>query len=93
MSVTHERQHDIMTRVIAKAWTDPKYKEALRVSPKEVLEKEGITLRKADKVCVFFNTETERNFVIPAPPLKIDISRDDILRLAAERMQVVTVRG
>lgn len=88
-----ETRKEIMNRVIVKAWTDPRYLENIQSDPKSVLEKEGMKFKKGAKVTVSVESEKNRHFVIPAPPAQIDFSRDEILRLAADRLQVVTQRG
>lgn len=85
-----ETQQSILKRVIAKAWTNPQFAEQLRTAPREVLELEGMTFAPGEGVVVHFNDANTRHFTIPAAPAEIEIANEEIVRLAAARMQVVT---
>jgi hypothetical protein len=71
MSLTKEQQKKITSRVISKAWTDPK----------GTLEAEGIQVNS--NFVVVSNTKDKRYFVIPAMPDLRNISDKDIENKAA----------
>ena len=57
-----------MAKVIAKAWTDPKYKAQLLKNPAKVLKAEGIKTPKGAKIHVHENTKKAFHMVLPAKP-------------------------
>ena len=56
---------EMYSKVIAKAWSDPRYKEELLKNPESTLQSEGFEIPKGVKVIVCENTDKELYFVIP----------------------------
>jgi hypothetical protein len=57
-----------MAKVIAKAWTDPAFKDRLYNDPANVLAAEGVKLPKGAKVYVHENSNSEVHVVLPQRP-------------------------
>jgi hypothetical protein len=57
-----------MAKLIAKAWTDPAYKERLMKDPGKVAKAEGIKVPKGAKVILHENTKKEVHLVLPRRP-------------------------
>ncbi|MGB8954163.1 MAG: nitrile hydratase subunit alpha [Tumebacillaceae bacterium] len=54
--------------IVAKAWTDPSFKERLLQSPAAVLAEHGIKLPEGTQINILQDTETEKHFVLPSAP-------------------------
>lgn len=57
-----------MAQLIAKAWTDPAFKEKLMKHPKEAFLEMGIPCPEGVTIHVVENTQKEWNFVLPMKP-------------------------
>ncbi len=60
--------HEICSKVIAKAWSDPKFKQQLLTNPSDALHALGIEIPHGTKVTVCENTEKEIFLVLPQKP-------------------------
>ena len=56
------------SRVLAKAWADPYFKEALKASPKEALATMGINSAKDLEIIVVEDTPSTMYLTLPAAP-------------------------
>jgi len=56
------------SKVIAKAWSDPKFKERLLKDPEHVLKEQGVEMPKGKKIHVHENSDKIVHFVLPAKP-------------------------
>ncbi len=56
------------SKIIAKAWSNPQFKEQLRKDPEGVLKAEGIEIPKGVKLTLCENTDTQFYFVLPNKP-------------------------
>jgi len=82
-------RRDLEARIIANAWRDPKYKEALLKDPKAVLESE---LRKIDPTISL--PDTLKVLVLPRDPRDVklsDVLSDDQLEAVAPQTIAVVV--
>ena len=59
---------DSSDRVIARAWADEDFREALMANPKAALRSQGIEVPEGMTLHVFENTETVFNLVLPKLP-------------------------
>lgn len=69
-----------VARVIAKAWTDPAFKQHLLQNPREALAAEGITVDPNVKIFVHENSDTQIHYVLPQGPGKTPLTERDIER-------------
>ncbi len=69
-------------KLIAKCWSDPKFKEQLLKDPETILKQNGIEIPKGQKVKVVENTQDVLNFVIPQKPAG-QLSEKDLEAVAA----------
>ncbi len=69
-------------KIVAKAWSDPKFKEQLLKNPEAVLKEQGIEIPKGTKIKIHENTEDTMNFVLPKMPSE-KLSEKDLESLAA----------
>ncbi|MBB4807017.1 hypothetical protein HNP38_002313 [Chryseobacterium defluvii] len=89
-----ETSREVLNRVTVKAWTNPEYMENLINNPTKILEEEGFQFPKRNsKVIVHINTDEEIHVVIPTAPEEINFSKEDILKLVAQRLQIDTDPG
>lgn len=86
-------KRDIMKRIVVKAWSDEAFLARLQANPREVLAEEGIDVPADVAVNLHFDSDESINLVVPTRPGQIEFSQEDIVRLAAARMQVVTQSG
>lgn len=76
-----------MSEIIARAWTDPKYKTQLLEDPKKTLREAGIDAPKDIEVVFLEDTEKRKHLVLPAPPSLRDLSDSDLARVAARKLE------
>lgn len=57
-----------MAQLIAKAWTDPAFKEKLLKQPKEAFLEMGIPAPEGVNIHVVENSQKDWNFVLPMKP-------------------------
>lgn len=57
-----------MGKVIAKAWSDEKFRAKLRANPAGVLAEEGISVPAGTNVKLVEDTEHTAHIVLPQPP-------------------------
>ena len=89
MAALSEHQKRI-ARVLAKSWSDPKYKERLTKDPHSVLLKEGFEFSKETKIHVHFETPGKRHIVIPPKPAHLKVEDlADPMRVTAMASQYV----
>jgi hypothetical protein len=69
-------------KIIAKAWSDPKFKEQLLKDPEAVLKKNGIEIPKGEKIQVHESTSKILHLVIPQKPTG-ELSMKDLESKAA----------
>ncbi len=55
-------------KIVAKAWSDPKFKERLLKNPEAVLKENGIDVPKGKKIQIHENTDKISNFILPLKP-------------------------
>lgn len=73
-----------ITKAIARAWTDPAFKEKLLKDPKSALADHGIEVPAGSTVRVVEDSADVRHVVLPAPPAnpgQIDV--EELERIAA----------
>ena len=56
------------SKVIAKAWNDPKFKERLLKDPEHVLKEQGIQVPKGKKIQMHENNDKIVHFILPSKP-------------------------
>ncbi len=61
-------QEKDFAKIIAKCWSDPKFKEELFKNPEAVLKQNGIKIPEGKKIQVHENTSEVFNLVIPQKP-------------------------
>ncbi len=61
-------QQKNLSRVIARAWADPSFKEQLRASPQRVLTEMGVSMPIGVDIELVENTDAKIYFVLPTPP-------------------------
>ena len=54
--------------VVAKAWSDPKYKERLMANPEQILAEEGVSIRGMGKIRVIDQQPDETLLLLPPKP-------------------------
>lgn len=82
--ITKEMYKKYMAAMISRAWIDPAYREELEKNPNKVLQDSGIPVPDSVKINVIFNSSSEHNLVIPAPPEAKDITDADFVSAAAQ---------
>lgn len=78
----------LMAKIVAKAWTDKQYASELKTNPASVLAKEGLKFNTKGVIHVHFDNETTKNIVIPRRPETLNLSEQEIVLLAAQRIDV-----
>ena len=87
MEKSKQEQKSIQARVIAKAWTDEKYRESLINDPKQTLELEGFT--SSPELVIVQDTKDKKHFVLPQVPEDLnELSAEDIMTRAAMLLEV-----
>lgn len=56
------------SKIVAKAWSDPQFKEQLLKNPEKVLREQGIEIPEGKQITVCENTESQFYLVIPQKP-------------------------
>lgn len=83
MLVTDEQRK--LSQIVAKAWSDPIFKERLIEKPKMVLTEEGIKIPDDMSIEVVENTATKRYLTLPkGPPFSI-VSNEELEKLFSIR--------
>jgi hypothetical protein len=72
-----------ISKVIAKAWSDPQFKARLLTDPMSVLAAEGIAVPPGITVRLLENTDQIVNFVLPRKPEIEELSDADLEKIAA----------
>ena len=62
------KDHKAYSKLIAKAWSDPKFKERLFKDPEHVLHELGIDVPKGKKIQFHENNDKVIHFVLPEKP-------------------------
>jgi hypothetical protein len=81
-----QEQENCLRQVIAKAWSDPLFKERLKSDPKSVLADMGFKPPEGIEIEVVENTTKKMFLALPVSPV-LDIGTDDNLEA------IVTVGG
>ncbi|MCB0086459.1 MAG: NHLP leader peptide family RiPP precursor [Caldilineaceae bacterium] len=68
--------------IIARAWSDPEYKERLLRDPKTVLAEAGMQVPEHLNVQVHANTDNTLNLVLPNSPAGEAISEEELEQVA-----------
>jgi hypothetical protein len=68
-------------QIMAKAWSDPSFKQRLLEQPASVLEEHGIPVSPGTEVRAVENTPERVYITIPPPPSE-DVSDEDLLTVA-----------
>ena len=69
-------------KVVARAWTDEKFKRKLLKEPEEALADMGIRVPRGVKVNVVENTPATVHLVLPGVPFHCDLSDSDLETIA-----------
>ncbi|TWB70661.1 putative ribosomally synthesized peptide [Nitrospirillum amazonense] len=65
-----------LNQIIAKAWSDDRFRARLLADPAAVLTAEGVDFPAGVTISVVENTATHLNLILPAPPT--DLSDDQL---------------
>jgi hypothetical protein len=65
-------------RIIAKAWTDPAFKERLKTEPGAVLVEMGVETPEGVEIQVVENTTTKMYLTLPAAPTPEPLSYEEL---------------
>jgi len=68
-------------KVIAKVWSDPKFKEKLLKNPNQVLKEEGINISQGQSIVIHENDTQKFHFVIPKKP-EGQFSEENLMKMA-----------
>ncbi len=68
-------------RIVAKAWSDPIFKDRLKADPKSVLSEMGIEMPEGAEIEVVENTSSKTYLTLPISPSSDVVSDDDIAPL------------
>ena len=81
---------EIMSRIVVKAWTDPKYVELLKSDPKRALEEEGFDFCGENRIEVefLFDTKEKKTIVIPSPPENLSLDVEELKSIAAQVLAI-----
>jgi hypothetical protein len=77
-----ENYHKAWNKVIAKAWSDPNFKQKLLKEPQKVLKENGIDTQSGMEIRVFENTDKSTYLILPAKP-EGELSEEDLKSAAA----------
>jgi hypothetical protein len=87
MGKSSEDKKLIQAKILAKAWTDSRYKEKLLANPKETLELEGVDV--SSKLVILEDTKDKQFIVLPMMPENIaEMAIEDIQIRAAMMLEV-----
>lgn len=81
-----------LEQVIAKAWSDPAFKQKLVNSPKEALLECGISLQEGVNFHVVENTTSDVYFVLPNQP-QGEMSESELRKAAGGALNVTNALG
>jgi hypothetical protein len=70
----------VLSRVIARCWTDPAFKARLLADPVAVLREDGVEVPDGLQVKVLENTQAVQHWVLPSPPR--DVSDAELAQAA-----------
>lgn len=76
-----------MGELIARSWVDPNFKQQLVSAPKETLASMGLDAPEGVEVVFLEDTETKKHLVLPAPPTLRELSDDELVRVAARKLE------
>lgn len=82
MQLKKEEMQKAWAKIIAKAWSDPKFKEKLMKDPKGVLESNGIQISPQTKVVVNENSKNTLYLTLPEKPSG-ELSEEKLQAIAA----------
>ena len=68
-------KHDQLQQIIAKAWSDPDFKQALIDNPKETLAEQGIELPADKTIKVYEDNADLLHLIIPTRPEELSDSQ------------------
>jgi len=78
--MSQETQSKKMNQLIAKCWSDERFKQKLLADPAATLKAEGVTVPEGVSVTALENTDKVFHLVVPAKPA--DLSDDDLDKVA-----------
>ena len=82
MKQNREEINKAWTKIIAKAWSDPKFKEDLLKNPEKVLSAQGVTIPSGTRVVVNENTKSAFYLTLPEKPSG-ELSEEKLQKIAA----------
>jgi len=85
-----EENQDIWARIVAKCWSDESFKARLLANTIETLEEEGYNFRQKlvnFEIVLVEDKPNIKHWVIPARPDNLQPNADDIITLAAQRLE------
>ena len=65
-------------KVVARAWSDPTFKQQLMADPRAVLTAEGVAVAQGVTIRVVENTSNVLHLVLPAKPADHELSVEDM---------------
>lgn len=75
-------QQKTLSKVVAKAWSDPKYKAKLLSDPSAALAEVGVTVAPGHTIKVVEDTATVQHFILPQPPKSGELSEEELASAA-----------
>lgn len=69
-------------KIVARAWTDPSFKSRLLSEPKAVLAEYDLRVPDGVSIEIVENNDEKRFFVLPMPPKDVELTADDLDRVA-----------
>ena len=80
--MNQEEQGKKMSQLIAKCWTDKGFKQKVLADPAATLKAEGMELPAGLSIKALENTDKMFHLVIPAKPADLDLTDDDLVKVA-----------
>ena len=82
-----ERKTAVTPEIIARAWTDEKFKAKLLSDPAATLAAEGVELPENVQLKMHEDSSTARHLVLPQPPELHDLKASDLMVMAARKLE------
>ena len=77
---------DVRTKIIVRAWKDPRFKEKLLKDPRAVMKEYGVVLPENVQVRCVENTSSNVTFVLPSVPADSkELSEEELHMIAGGR--------